>query len=255
MRDRDESYYNDLFWTMEIDATRWTEIRKAVDSHVGCYLNLFHYFRVEKETGVPWVFVALAHYRECGNDFTRQILNGEPFSQKTTLHPSGLGPWDYWHDSAIFAIQRFLHAGRAPKYSNSIHYILSSLEAWNGLGYAMRGVNSPYLWAGSNHGEGVGKYIFDGEYDPNAKDKQLGCAVLLKILIEEFTYLPKELINPIKYGMRESESVKEFQRQMNSNSANYKYFQKLKIDGWAGFRTSNACFAVTGNYLKGDPRT
>jgi len=55
---------------------------------------------------------------------------------------------------------------------------LTLLEEYNGLGYAARGRPSPYIWASTNQYV-KGKYIADGNYDPNAVDRQLGCAALL----------------------------------------------------------------------------
>jgi hypothetical protein len=52
------------------------------------------------------------------------------------------------------------------------------LERYNGLGYASRGLPSPYIWSGTDQYKS-GKYIRDGVYDPNAVDRQLGCAGLL----------------------------------------------------------------------------
>src|SRR6185369_1832675 len=55
---------------------------------------------------------------------------------------------------------------------------LTMLEKYNGLGYAAKGVPSPYIWAGTNQYQS-GKYVRDHVYDPNAVDTQLGCAGLL----------------------------------------------------------------------------
>jgi hypothetical protein len=60
----------------------------------------------------------------------------------------------------------------------SIGSTLTVLEQYNGLGYAARGVPSPYLWAGTDQYKS-GKYVRDGVYDASAVDSQLGCAGLL----------------------------------------------------------------------------
>ncbi len=52
------------------------------------------------------------------------------------------------------------------------------LEQYNGLGYANRGIPSPYIWSGTDQYKS-GKYVRDGVFDPNAVDTQLGCAGLL----------------------------------------------------------------------------
>ena len=65
----------------------------------------------------------------------------------------------------------------------SIGGALTELEQYNGLGYASRGVPSPYLWAGTNQYKS-GKYVRDGVYDPHAVDSQPGCAGLLLAMME-----------------------------------------------------------------------
>jgi hypothetical protein len=56
--------------------------------------------------------------------------------------------------------------------------MLTMLEQYNGLGYANRGVPSPYLWSGTDQYKS-GKYVRDGVYDSAAIDNQPGCAGLL----------------------------------------------------------------------------
>jgi hypothetical protein len=51
------------------------------------------------------------------------------------------------------------------------------------LGYRSHGVNSPYLWAGSNHQE-PGKYIADGVWDSSARDTQLGVMPVIMKIVE-----------------------------------------------------------------------
>ena len=63
----------------------------------------------------------------------------------------------------------------------SIGWALTKLEEYNGLGYAARGLPSPYLWSGTDQYKS-GKYVRDGVYDPNAVDSQFGCAGLLKAM-------------------------------------------------------------------------
>lgn len=117
--------------------------------------------------GVPWEFIGVIHHMECGCNFDRQILTGEKWNLATTLHPEGKGPWRDWRHSTDEALRH------RPLRT------LADIEAWNGWGYYNRGKDSPYLWSGSNHGEGVGKYVADGKYDPRAESKQVGAAVIL----------------------------------------------------------------------------
>ena len=63
----------------------------------------------------------------------------------------------------------------------SIGGALTLLEQYNGLGYFHMERPSPYVWSGTDQ-YNRGKYIADGHYDPNAVDKQLGCATMLIVM-------------------------------------------------------------------------
>src|SRR4029077_15766876 len=63
------------------------------------------------------------------------------------------------------------YAGRNRDWT--IGPLLTKLEEYNGLGYAARGVPSPYVWSGTDQYRS-GKYVRDGIYDPNAVDSQPG---------------------------------------------------------------------------------
>jgi lysozyme family protein len=112
---------------------------------------------------------------ECGCDFQRQILNGEKWNHITTLHPVGRGPWQSWRCSTLDAVNRSL----SPPNVWTAEKILHRLERWNGMGYRDMGINSPYLWSGSNHGVGVGKFTHNG-YDRHCVSAQVGAALVLR---------------------------------------------------------------------------
>jgi lysozyme family protein len=61
--------------------------------------------------------------------------------------------------------------------------MLFKMEQFNGFGYRVKGINSPYLWSFSNH-YSKGKFTRDGFFDPNAVSKQIGAAVLLRRMSE-----------------------------------------------------------------------
>jgi hypothetical protein len=91
--------------------------------------------------------------------------------------PAGRGPFKSWEDAAVDALNNCApYAGRNRDWS--IGALLTKLEEYNGLGYAARGVPSPYVWAGTDQYRS-GKYVRDGVYDPNVIDSQAGCAGLL----------------------------------------------------------------------------
>lgn len=64
----------------------------------------------------------------------------------------------------------------------SVPHMLYLLEKYNGWGYRMPRLASPYLWSFSNLYT-KGKFVRDGVYDPNAGSKQRGVALLLKAVL------------------------------------------------------------------------
>lgn len=129
---------------------------------------------------IPWEFIAVTHQRESSGNFNTYLGNGQPLSKKTTIVPKGRGPFTSWEEGAIDAL---LNASpyAAKNEDWSIGGTLEMLEKYNGLGYAAKGVPSPYVWAGTNQYT-AGKYVSDGVYDANHVDTQLGCAGLLKFM-------------------------------------------------------------------------
>lgn len=135
---------------------------------------------ISAKTGIPWEVIGVIHYRESNCDFDTYLGNGQALNRKTTIVPKGRGPFATWEDGAMDALMT------APPKAGlnkdwSIGGTLAKLEEYNGLGYATRGLPSPYIWAGTDQYI-KGKYIRDGVFDPNHVDTQLGCAGLLKFL-------------------------------------------------------------------------
>ncbi|PTY02588.1 hypothetical protein DB346_08550 [Verrucomicrobia bacterium LW23] len=140
------------------------------------------YEAVSEVTGVPWEVVGIIHALECYCDFTRHLHNGDALSARTVRVPAGRpkegkAPFN-WEYSAADALEYDMLAGETDW---SVPQTLRRLEGYNGLGYRKRGVNSPYLWSGTNHYT-RGKFTSDGVYDPKAVSKQIGAAVLLAAL-------------------------------------------------------------------------
>lgn len=134
----------------------------------------------DKGYTIPWEFIAVAHQREASGDFTKYLGNGQALNKKTTIVPKGRGPFTSWEEGAIDALLNA--APYAAKNKDwSIGGTLTKLEEYNGLGYASKGLPSPYVWAGTDQYKS-GKYVRDGVYDPNHVDTQLGCAGLLKFM-------------------------------------------------------------------------
>lgn len=145
------------------------------------------YRAVEAKTGVPWFFIGALHMRESSCNFAGVLHNGQRIlgtGQKTTIVPKGRGPFpagiEGWIASAVDALQlKGLHKIKDWPISRMGFHA----ELFNGLGYTAKGVNSAYLWAGSNL-EQRGKYVRDHVWDKDFDDPQIGTMTVLKRLCE-----------------------------------------------------------------------
>lgn len=141
------------------------------------YLNVAHHF---PNPGLKWWLVAIIHNMECSLNFNCYLGNGQPWNQRTTIEPKGRGAFKSFEEGAIDAIT-YKELDKVEDWS--MGNVLYILEGYNGYGYSKyRGINSPYLWSGTNHYTS-GKYIYDGQYKEDAVSNQIGAAVLLKKLI------------------------------------------------------------------------
>lgn len=141
--------------------------------------NSVRYKQVVENWKMPWWIVGIIHSMESSLDFTKHLHNGDPLTARTTHAPAGrpLGtPPFTWEESAEDALKL---RGLDNVYDWSIPHTLLELEGYNGFGYARRGIQSPYLWAGSSIYK-KGKYVADGHFDPEAVSSQIGAALLLK---------------------------------------------------------------------------
>src|ERR1700719_5202243 len=136
------------------------------------------YQTVEAKTKVPWFVIAVIHEREASQSWKANLAQGDPWNKVSIHVPKGRGPFQSWEEAAVDALVNCApHAAAWKDWTAG--GALTLLEEYNGLGYAARGVPSPYLWAATDQYVS-GKYIADGHYDPLAVDHQLGCAALLK---------------------------------------------------------------------------
>ena len=139
------------------------------------------YQAVEAKTGVPWFVIAVIHEREASQDWTGNLAQGDPWNRVSVHVPAGRGPFRSWDEAAIDAL-----VNCAPYLARnrdwSIGGTLTRLEEYNGIGYASRGLPSPYVWAGTDQYKS-GKFVRDGVFDPSKVDEQLGCAGLLMAMM------------------------------------------------------------------------
>lgn len=144
--------------------------------------NKVRYQAVEAKTGVPWFIIAAIHMRESSQSWARSLAQGDPWDRVSVHVPAGRGPFNSWEDAAIDALVNCApHLARQTDWS--LGAALVALEKYNGTGYAARNKPSPYLWAGTNQYTS-GKFVGDGQYDPNHVDTQPGCAGLIMAMME-----------------------------------------------------------------------
>ena len=153
-------------------------ITKRIQSNQAAYLPISNNFG-----SMPYYFVGIIHYRECDFSFKHHIANGDPLIARTLHVPAGLPidgspPFDF--TQAAIAEFHYFHFDKWNDWS--IPAILYRFESWNGFGFRAHGINSPYLFGGSNLYT-KGNYISDHNFDPNAVCKQIGSALLLKNIL------------------------------------------------------------------------
>lgn len=165
------------------NAKRWQEAELTRDfKNIArrLYASRPRYERVSAETGVPWFVIAVIHERESSQNWKKSLAQGDPWDRVSTHVPKGRGPFGSWEEAAIDALVNC--APYASKWKDwSPGGMTTLLELYNGLGYARRGLPSPYVWAGTNQYK-RGKYVADGVYDPDTVDRQPGCAGLIMAL-------------------------------------------------------------------------
>lgn len=141
------------------------------------------YEPVARAIGAPqvWPLIGAIHDREASLNFAGVLHNGERIigtGRKTSLVPRGRGPFTTWEDAAEDAL-------RLQNWQNIRDWPLArwlyEAEAFNGWGYVAHGVNSPYVWGGTNLQQ-RGKYVADGRWNASAWDSQLGVAAILKAI-------------------------------------------------------------------------
>lgn len=133
-----------------------------------------------------WWFVAIVHEREASQNFARSIAQGDPWNERSTHVPRGIGPFKSFADAAIFTLTRLPVGGLASpaKWGDwSIGGVMTLFEGYNGFGYENHHEPSPYDW-GATTIEQEGKYVADGVFNAHVWDTQIGCAAILKAMME-----------------------------------------------------------------------
>jgi len=176
--------YTDLFEQMEINPSVKVEVNLVAGRMRS---NEQRYQEVSDAMGglIPWYFIACIHNMECSLNFNKHLHNGDPLTKRTVLVPAGR-PIEPPKNATGYtflesAVDALTMKGYDKKESWTLEEMLYRLEKYNGWGYHYKGINSPYLWAGSNLYT-KGKYVADGVFDEDAVSKQLGSALFIKLL-------------------------------------------------------------------------
>lgn len=169
------------------------------------------YETISLATGVPWELIGVIHDRECSMSWLGNLAQGDPWNKMSIHDPSGRGPFKSWDEAAIDALIKC--PPFASKWSDwSMGGKLTLLELYNGLGYAHMGHPSPYIWSGTDQ-YSRGKYTSDHHFDPNAVDRQLGCAIMLSQIMEKSNELGR---NPQSDGQGVADGTKPSGTQATS---------------------------------------
>ena len=181
------------FGTDGIKVDRKSEIEKYARKGIA---NKQKYIEVEKVTRVPWPLVVVNHIRESDADFNTYLGNGERLDRKTTIVPEGRGPFcsslpapfdafikgaiDAYAIDGLSAVQQTNDQWILGQEWGSwpVEKMLYYCEKFNGWGYYIHGIRSPYVWGGTIVQE-RGKFAPDGKFNPEMWDTQPGCAPIL----------------------------------------------------------------------------
>lgn len=195
------------------------------------------YQAISLQTKVPWPIIAVIHEREASESFLANLAQGDRWDRVSTHIPRGEGPYHSFEEAAIHALVADDHLNIWPDWS--IGGALTGLEKFNGLGYAMRGRPSAYVWSWTS-AYLDGKFVGDNDFDPHAVDQQPGCAALLARMMfmddSIFTDYGWGLPLPSSIPLAPAHDTQWIQDALNKLGAD----PKLNVDGHFGPKTKAA---------------
>src|SRR5262245_53230321 len=62
------------------------------------------YRDISEKTGLPWHVVAVIPERECSQDWSGSLAQGDPWNRKSVHVPAGRGPFNSWEGAAVDAL-------------------------------------------------------------------------------------------------------------------------------------------------------
>jgi lysozyme family protein len=143
--------------------------------------NRQRYENVAKIVNIPASLIAAIHYRESSNNFGTYLHNGDPLGRRTVREPKGI-LFAKWEEAAAHAIRQKDSIRKdlgLTRRSTSMIAIAVFAERYNGLGYKLRGVFSPYVFSGTNLYKG-GLFVADHKFNDKIKDRRPGILALMK---------------------------------------------------------------------------
>src|ERR1700744_4318077 len=120
--------------------------------------------------------------REMAGNLNCYLGNGQSIHRKTTIVPVGRGPFKDFSDGCLdsLALDGLTKVKSAPR-GWSLARATYEEEDWNGWGYRMRGIPSPYVY-GATSIQRPGKFVRDHDFEL-IMDSQIGT---LAIMLELF---------------------------------------------------------------------
>jgi lysozyme family protein len=145
-------------------------------------LNRARYEAVAAQTGVPAPLIAALHWRESTGNFNTYLHQGDPLGRPATHVPRNIPVFHKWEDAAVHALnlKKNIRDDLSLTASTTDTAAMATYaEYYNGLGYHKRGKPSPYVYSGTDQYQ-RGKFVRDGVYDPNHRDRQLGVITMIE---------------------------------------------------------------------------
>jgi lysozyme family protein len=176
-----EAEYRSLWSAIEVDPKH----AATVDRDAKKILEFkSQYQALADETDVPWWCIGIIDMMEAGGGCDAHLHNGDSLKKRTIHVPAGRPPAPAeppftWSQSARDALTYEKLAGLK---GWGIELLAWALEKYNGFGYRLHHVRSPYLWGFSNHAQ-PGKYVSDHHFDLSAQTEQAGGMTVLKGLL------------------------------------------------------------------------
>lgn len=177
--------YAALFSTMHVSGAVYSEAKSIVETKILPHKARYEEVSAKTPNRVPWWWIAIIHHMESGNDFSTHLHNGDPLYARTSHVPSGRPatgePPFTWEYSAYDALMgnTWVRGQKTWLLENALWLA----EEYNGEGYHMHGINSPYVFGKTNQYM-AGRYVADHEWDATSVSQQIGFAVLLRVMLD-----------------------------------------------------------------------